>query len=269
VFALPLYDDNPTQRAAIVTWMVVGLCIAIFLWQQSLPARLGHAAALSFGMVPAVIFGTAHLPRELAVVPPWASLFTSMFLHGGWLHIAGNMLFLWIFGDNVEDAMGSLKFVVFYLTCGVVAALTQALAAPNSVVPMVGASGAIAGVLGAYLLLHPWANVRVLVVILIFIRLIDVPALIVLGLWFLGQVISAETTPASVGGVAFWAHIGGFLCGLLLLPIFKRRGVSLFGARRTRAFAVSGARVVRRGRIPTVIPHAPRDPWRGRRNPWH
>jgi membrane associated rhomboid family serine protease len=177
------------------------------------------------------------------------------------MHILGNMLFLWIFGDNVEDAMGSLRFLAFYLICGVAAALVQAAAAPDSRLPMIGASGAIAGVLGAFLLLYPRSNVRVLVVLLVFIRLVNVPAFIVLGLWFAAQVIGAETAPAATGGVAFWAHIGGFLCGVALLPLFKRPGTPLFGAPRTRAFAVSGARVVRRGRIPTVVPHDRGDRW--------
>jgi membrane associated rhomboid family serine protease len=261
MFALPLYDDNPTQRAAIVTWLIVGLCVFVFLWQESLSPRAFRAATLSFGMVPAVIFGGVHLPPRLAIVPPWASLLTSMFLHGGWLHILGNMLFLWIFGDNVEEAMGAFRFLVFYLICGVAAALAQAAAAPQSTFPMVGASGAIAGVLGGYLLLHPWSNVRVLVVILIFVRLLNVPALIVLGLWFAAQLIGAESAPAAAGGVAFWAHIGGFLCGLALLPLFKRPNIPLFAGPRTRAFTVSSARVVRRGRVPTVIPRDGGNPW--------
>ncbi len=261
MFTLPLSDDNPTERAAVVTWLIIGICAAVFLWELSLPPAMERAATLALGMVPAVVLGKASLAPGLAVVPPWATLLTSMFLHGGWLHILGNMLFLWIFGDNVEDAMGRFRFFVYYLLCGTAAALTQALMAPDSEMPMIGASGAIAGVLGGYALLHPRANVRVLVVILLFVRLVNVPALLVLGLWFLLQLSSAAMAPAAAGGVAFWAHVGGFLCGLTLLPIFRRPGIPLFGGARSRAFAVSGARLVRRGRIPTVIPREHQPPW--------
>ncbi len=255
MFTLPLSDDNPTERPAVITWAIIALCGVVFFWQLSLPPQGDRAAALSFGMVPSVLLGRAELAPGLALVPPWATLVTSMFLHGGWLHILGNMWFLWIFGDNVEDAMGRGRFTAFYLVCGAAAALTQALMAPESQMPMIGASGAIAGILGAYALLHPRANVRVLLVILLFVRLVNVPALVVLGLWFAVQLASAALVPGAAGGVAFWAHVGGFLCGLLLLPLFKRPGIPLFGLPRSQAFAVSGARLGRRGRVPTVLPH--------------
>lgn len=262
MITLPLDDDTPTQRAPVVTWAIIGICACVFLWQIFLPPDARQAVSMSFGMIPIVVLGQADLAPELVVVPPWVSVLTSMFLHAGWLHIIGNMLFLRIFGDNVEDAMGPLRFILFYLLCGSVAALTQALMAPDSEVPMIGASGAIAGVLGAYLLLFPRANVRVLLVFFFFIRLINVPALLVLGLWFAIQLLSAATAPAAAGGVAFWAHVGGFLCGLLLLPVFKRHSVSLFGASHSRAFAVSAAHLSRRGRVPTVVPRDRDNPWR-------
>lgn len=255
MFFIPLYDDNATRGAAIATWFLIIACSVVFLWQNGLSDAAQQAVALSLGMIPAVLLGDAHLPHALAVVPAWVTIFTSMFLHGGWLHIIGNMLFLWIFGDNVEDAMGRLRFLVFYFACGTVAALTQAFSDPGSHLPMIGASGAIAGVLGAYLMLYPRANVHVLMVIIIFIRIINVPAVIVLGIWFAGQLISAETVRPSLGGVAVWAHVGGFVAGVVLLPFFKRPDVPLFGAPQSRAFAVTGARVGRRGRIPTVVPH--------------
>jgi membrane associated rhomboid family serine protease len=265
MFALPLYDDTPTTRAALVTWAIILLCVAVFLWQVSLPPEALQGVELSLGMVPAVLFGSASLSPDLAVVPPWASLFTSMFLHGGWLHLFGNMLFLWIFGDNVEEAMGRLRFILFFALCGVVAALTQALVMPGSEMPMIGASGAISGVLAAYLLLFPRANVRMLVVILLFIRLVNVPAVLMLGLWFAGQVVSAAFSPADGGGVAVWAHVGGFLCGLFLLPWFKRGAVPLWQPPVSQAFAVAPPRL-RHGRIPVVIPRGdqgdrPRGPW--------
>ncbi|HIJ63715.1 MAG TPA: rhomboid family intramembrane serine protease [Rhodospirillaceae bacterium] len=254
MFTIPVADDNPTEHPAFVTWAIMALCLLAFLWQQSLPADAAQSLALSLGMVPAVLSGQAELAPELVVLPPWATLLTSMFLHGGWLHLAGNMLFLWIFGDNVEDAMGHGRFLAFYLAAGIAAALAQATAAPAAEVPMIGASGAIAGVLAGYLLLYPKANVRVLVVILLFIRLVNVPAMLVLGLWFLAQIGGAAMSSPEAGGVAFWAHVGGFLCGGALLPLFKHRDMRLFSAPQSQAFAVSPARLARRGRVPTVIP---------------
>src|SRR5262249_37728249 len=151
-----------------------------------------------------------------------------------------NMLYLWIFGDNVEDAMGRPRFVVFYLVCGTVAALAQSLAAPGSHVPMIGASGAIAGVLGAYLVLHPRANVTVLVVLVIFVRFVPMPAILVLGVWFLIQLLSGATTPTDEGGVAFLAHAGGFVSGMVLIPFFKRRQVAMLTPAVSRSFTVAG-----------------------------
>jgi membrane associated rhomboid family serine protease len=254
MFFLPLSDDNDTLRSAIVVWLIIGICTAVLIWQMSLPPRAAEAATLTFGMIPARLLGNRSVPEGLALIPAWATLFTSMFLHGGWLHLIGNMWFFRIFGDNVEDAMGPRRFTVFYLAVGAVAAITQAAMNQNSVLPMVGASGAIAGVLGAYLMLYPRANVRVFMFFFLFIRIINVPAILVLGIWFALQLIGAERAPADAGGVAFWAHVGGFLSGLVLLPLFKRGDIPLFGEARSRAFAISGARVARTGRIPTVVP---------------
>jgi len=182
--------------------------------------------------VPAVLFGHAELPPQVVMVPPAASVFTSMFLHGGWMHLIGNMLFLWIFADNVEASMGHLRFAVFYLLCGVAAVLAQALPDPGSEVPMIGASGAISGVLGAYLLLHPHARVLVLIPLGVFSQLVRLPAAMVLGLWFVLQLVSSLLTPSGQGGVAFGAHIGGFVAGAALIPLFKHRGVPLLGRAR-------------------------------------
>jgi membrane associated rhomboid family serine protease len=175
----------------------------------------------------------AMVPAEIVYAPSTDSyqrIFTSMFLHGGWMHIIGNMLFLWIFGDNVEDSVGHIKFIFFYLMCGVAAAAAQIFTQPDSLVPMIGASGAISGVLGAYLLLFPRAQVLVLIPIWIFIRFIDVPAWMLLIVWFAIQLLSGWGTlgAASGPGVAFWAHVGGFVAGLVLIPLVKRRGVRLF-----------------------------------------
>jgi membrane associated rhomboid family serine protease len=263
MFTIPLFDDSPTRRPAILTWLIIIACTIIFLWQESLSRSAQNAIVYSLGVVPAVLFGEAELPRRMQLVPAWATIFTSLFLHGGWLHLIGNMLYLWIFGDNVEDAMSRPRFLVFYLACGAAAALAQSLAAPGSTVPMIGASGAIAGVLGAYVLLHPRANVTVLIVIVIFVRFVRLPAIFVLGIWFIIQIVSGAMTSTNGGGVAFWAHTAGFLTGMVLLPLFKDRGVPLFSAPYSRSFSMVPARDVRRGSVP-----AAGDFRGGRRGPW-
>lgn len=272
---LPIADDNPTRRTPWVTWTLMGLCIMVFLWQQSLEPVEGRAAVVAYGVIPArLLEGTPLHPSVFeyaAYVPAWLTVVTSMFMHGGWLHLGGNMLYLWIFGNNVEDSMGHGRFIVFYLLCGTVAALAQSLPVPGSEIPMVGASGAIAGVLGAYLLLHPRANVRVFFWLLIIIRIINVPAAVVLVGWFLVQFWSGANAPVDAGGVAFLAHMGGFVAGCGLILLFKERGVPLWGGARTRPFAVSSARDLRRGgSVPHVDlperhrPRHPASPW-GRR----
>lgn len=193
-------------------------------------------------MIPARLFGTGELRADIAAVPAWSTLLTSMFMHGSWLHLGLNMLFLWIFGDNVEDSMGHLRYAVFYLVCGIAAAMTQALIHPDSTIPMVGASGAISGILGAYLLLHPYATVRVLIVIVVFVTIVHVPALFVLGLWFFTQLMSAAFSPTGGPGIAFWAHVGGFVAGMALVPVFKQKDVPLFQPAHSRAFAIERRR---------------------------
>jgi len=217
---IPLRDDNPVRIVPFVTWGVVAACALAFLVQISLGAPDFNRMIFALGAIPAVLFGHAYLPPEIALVPPAATVVSSMFLHGGWLHLIGNMLYLWIFGDNIEDRMGHLRFLMFYLACGVAAVFAQAVPAPESVVPMVGASGAISGVLGAYLLLFPRARVLVLVPLGFVLQVIRLPAVWVLGLWFLVQLLSSLMAPAGEGGVAFRAHLGGFLTGLLLAPVF-------------------------------------------------
>ncbi|HUC66769.1 MAG TPA: rhomboid family intramembrane serine protease [Stellaceae bacterium] len=242
---LPLYDDNPRVTAPVVTYGLIAACAVVFLWQLSLGPGAQEAIAFAYGMVPATLLGSARLPHELQLVPPWATLITSMFLHGGWLHLLGNMLYLWLFGRGVESAMGAPRYLVFYLVSGVAAALAQAAADPGAEVPLIGASGAIAGTLGAYLVLHPRSNIVVFVWIFIFVRLIAVPAVIVLGLWFLMQLLSALATASGEPGIAFWAHVGGFVLGMLLVPLFRRRGVGMLQPRRSTAF--STRRPQRRG----------------------
>jgi membrane associated rhomboid family serine protease len=217
---IPLRDEHRVSSMPVVTWAIVGACVAIFFWQASMDAPEFNRAIFSLGVIPAVLFGHAQLPPEIAMVPPAATIVTSMFLHGSWMHLAGNILYLWIFGDNIEDRMGTVRFVLFYLACGTVAALAQALPAPESAVPMVGASGAISGVLGAYLLLFPRNRVLVLVPIGFILKVIRMPAVWVLGLWFAIQLVSSLMAPSGEGGVAFRAHLGGFVAGLVLAPLF-------------------------------------------------
>jgi membrane associated rhomboid family serine protease len=222
---IPLKDYNPVRYIAFpfVTVALIAACVLAFLWQLSLgPAQTRVIYAL--GAVPAVITGDRELPPGVALVPAEVTLVTSMFLHGSWLHLGGNMLFLWIFGDNVEDAMGHVRFVVFYLLSGVVAALAHVAVDPASQVPTIGASGAISGVLGAYLVLHPRAEVLTL----FFRFFVTLPAFVVLGLWFGLQALSAYVEMGGKeGGVAWWAHIGGFLAGAVLVIPFRRRVVPL------------------------------------------
>ncbi len=225
----PLFDENSTSRRPLIVWMVMATCIIVFFWQQSLddvPARL---ALYQLGFVPTIVFQSDTLPTRLILVPAWTTIITSMFLHGGWLHLGGNMLYLWIFGDNVEDAMGRFRFILFFLLCGIAAALAQAAINPSSSIPMVGASGGIAGVLGAYLILHPKAAVRCLLVIIVFFRFINLPAWLVLGGWIGLQFAAApQAFQGTGGGVAYMAHIGGFVAGVVLIPFFKKRHISLF-----------------------------------------
>lgn len=226
---IPLKDDNPSRITPLVTYAFIGACVLIFLWQLSIGTQRSVYAA---GVIPAVLLGDAQLPPGVALVGPWMSVFTSMFLHGGFMHLAGNMLYLWIFGDNVEDSMGHVRFVIFYLLCGVAAVFAQALPEPNSQVPMIGASGAISGVLGAYMLLFPHARVLVAIPLGFVLQTARLPAIWVLLLWFGLQLLSNVMSANAVGGVAFRAHIGGFLAGMALIPFLKNRDVRLWHPRR-------------------------------------
>ena len=216
---IPLSDENRTSRTPVVSYALLGAIVLAFLWQL----QAGNAAVYAFGLIPARLVHGALLPPQLEWAPAWATVFTSMFLHGGWMHLGGNLLYLWIFGDNVEDALGRGRFVAFYLICGVGAALVQTVSETTSMIPMIGASGAISGVLGAYLRLFPHARVRVLVPLFIVFYTIRVPAWVVLGLWFLFQLASSAMIQPGQGGVAFFAHIGGFLSGLILVGLLMPR----------------------------------------------
>ena len=227
----PLHDDNPAKTTAFVTYGLVISCVLVFAWQLSLGQYVQHMV-YSLGTVPSVLFNIKSLPAELERIPAVATLFTSMFLHGGWMHLIGNMLYLWIFGNNVEDAMGHRRFIFFYLLCGIIAVLAHALTNPQSNVPMIGASGAISGVLGAYLLLYPHARVLVAIPLGFIIHTTRISAKWVLGLWFLLQIFNTLSASNEQGGVAWAAHIGGFVAGMLLIPFFKYRKVALFAPAR-------------------------------------
>lgn len=223
----PLYDENPTRSIPWVTFGLIGLNCLVFLWQISL-GPVGERALLSFGFIPAVLFGQADLPPELAVVPPYLTLLSSQFLHGGFMHLAGNMLYLWIFGNNVEEALGPLRYTLFYLACGIAAALFQGSVEWGSTIPMIGASGAISGVLGAYVLLFPRARILVLIPLGFILYPARLSAMWVLGAWFLLQSAGALLGHADQPGIAWWAHFGGFIAGCVLILFVRRRGVPLF-----------------------------------------
>ena len=214
---IPLKDDNPTSGKPIVTYFLIGLCIFIFFIQLGSQSYKTGQLFYSYGLIPSVLMGHNELPMDLYAVPAFVSIFTSMFMHGGFMHLIGNMLYMWIFADNIEDNLGPKKFVIFYLLSGVGAAMTQVLMDTHSQIPMVGASGAIGGVLGAYLINHPNARVLVLIPFGFFSQLIKIRALYVLGFWFILQFIS------SGGGVAYAAHIGGFVSGMILILFFNKK----------------------------------------------
>lgn len=242
----PIRDHNPTGRTPFVTYAIIAANIVVFLSYLSLqsnPAAL-QGFFLDWAVIPAAVSNGQGLH----------ALVSSMFLHGGWMHLIGNMLFLFIFGDNVEDQLGHAGFALFYLACGIGAGLMQVYAAPSSTIPLVGASGAIAGVMGGYLLMFPRARVDLLIIIVIIIKIIPVPAWAMLILWLGIQVFSGLSAPADVGGVAYWAHTGGFILGLgLMLPVWLARGGPLFWKRTHGHPAHAEARyAIGRSRIPNV-----------------
>lgn len=227
---IPLRDINPTERFSVVTAFFIAVNIAVFIYELSLGTVARDAFVSSFALIPQRLF----FPQAAAqgAVPVEATMFTSMFMHGGFLHIAGNMLYLWIFGNNVEDSMGRMRFIVFYFFCGIIAAYSHALANTSSVVPMIGASGAISGVLGAYLMLYPRARVLTLVAFGLYVRTVQLPAMFVLGFWFVLQFLSALVSAGTGEGVAWYAHVGGFVAGMALIGLFKRKKVPFWGRKR-------------------------------------
>jgi membrane associated rhomboid family serine protease len=221
---IPIRDDNPIRITPYFTIALIVINCLVFIYEFAQGTQGFREFTFKYGLIPAELMqGRDLTPPEYSYLAssPYLNLFTSMFMHGGIIHLAGNMLYLWIFGNNIEDVLGHFKFVIFYLLSGLVAALAFALVNPNSTVPLVGASGAIAGILGAYMVRFPHARVHTLIWFFIFIRVVALPAVFLLGFWFLLQIISSSSTVS--GGVAWFAHIGGFIFGAAVFLIFGLR----------------------------------------------
>lgn len=227
----PYRDDNPTLSTPVVTILLIGLNVAVWILVQGMGNDpLLARSVCELGLIPGEFLGRVVPGTSIPLTPTescvlgvqrhWYTPLSSMFLHGGWFHLIGNMWFLWVFGNNVEDSMGRGRFLVFYLLCGLAAAGAQTFINPSSITPMVGASGAIGGIMGAYVVLYPRVRVHMLVFLLIFITRIVVPAYLMLGYWFLLQLVSGSAAQGE-GGVAFWAHVGGFVAGAALIALFK------------------------------------------------
>jgi len=219
---IPLRDDNPSSTRPFVTYLIIAVCVAAFLYMRSLGSESQiERFVFRYGAIPGEVTGRSGA----AVTEEYPTLITSMFLHGGWLHLGGNMLYLWIFGDNVEDRMGHVGFLIFYIITGIAAVMSHILLEPNSSVPLIGASGAIAGVLGAYLVLFPRHRILSLIPFGLFSRFVHVPAIYFLPIWFVLQLISGLVSIAAgqAQGIAWWAHVGGFVAGMVLVFVFARR----------------------------------------------
>ncbi|OGP51110.1 MAG: rhomboid family intramembrane serine protease [Deltaproteobacteria bacterium RBG_13_43_22] len=216
---IPLKDDNPTQTFPLVTIVIIGFNILVYLYQLTLSAEGLEYFILRYGAIPGRLIHPLLQDYSSGQTIPYAlTIFSSMFIHGGLIHLLGNMLYLWVFGNNVEDYLGHVKFIIFYLISGFFAAFIHTLSEINSPIPMIGASGAIAGILGAYLVLFPRANVSTLFIFIIFFKIIKVPAVLILGLWFLFQLLNAGS---GGGSVAWYAHVGGFITGIILIRAFR------------------------------------------------
>lgn len=237
----PFRDHNPSNRLPYVTYALIAINVLVFLTHLD-PTQIG-----------AFYEKYALVPIWIAEGHDYEDFLTSMFMHGGWMHLIGNMLFLWIFGDNIEDTLGHVGFLVFYIVCGIAAALAHVLLNLGSNVPLIGASGAIAGVMGAYWLLFPRAKVDVLIIMVIMVRTFTIPAFIVLTIWLGMQVFSGFSTASGGGGVAYWAHFGGFIAGaLIMLPIWRARGAKMFWHQNAYAPPYPEAPKLTYGRIPTI-----------------
>jgi rhomboid family protein len=232
---IPYKDENPTLRPPVVTFVLIAANVAAWVFLQGMgQSPVLEQSICHLGLVPGHLLGgiSPGTPVQLGPdlycrvgdLPGWATVLTSMFMHGGWLHLIGNMWFLWIFGNNVEDSSGRARFLLFYLLCGAIAAGAQSIATPDSPIPMVGASGAISGVMGAYIVLYPRVRVHMLVILGFYVGKIAVPAYLMLGYWLLIQLVSgALAVGQESGGVAFLAHAGGFVGGMVLIYLFRNK----------------------------------------------
>ena len=220
MFFFPISDVNATKNKPIISWIFLICCILIFIYQKNSDYHFEQKTILSFGMIPSVLFNIKQLSDDLATIPAYMTLISSMFLHGGWMHLIGNMTYLYIFGDNIEDELGKFKFLIFYISCGIFAGLCQALIDVNSEIPMIGASGAISGILGAYLILFPKKDIKVFFWFFIFIKVFRIPAMYVIGCWIFIQFFSLNNSEES--NIAYLAHIGGFISGIILIFMFRK-----------------------------------------------
>ncbi len=221
MFFFPISDVNTTKNKPIISWIILICCILIFIYQKNLGYHFEQKIILTFGMIPSVLFKIKQLPDELAIISSYITLVSSMFLHGGWMHLIGNMTYLYIFGDNIEDELGKIKFIIFYILCGIIAGLSQALIDIYSEIPMIGASGAISGILGAYLILFPKKEIKVFFWFFIFIKIFRIPAMYVIGCWIFFQFFSLNNSEES--NIAYLAHIGGFMAGIILIFFFRKK----------------------------------------------
>ncbi|MFH1729020.1 MAG: rhomboid family intramembrane serine protease [Pseudomonadota bacterium] len=218
---IPFKDDNPSATFPIVTVSLIIINVAVFIFQLYLGKNNGYFI-YNYGVIPAEIWGFKNIAHSTEI-NPFLSIITSMFLHGGYLHLIGNMLYLWIFGDNIEDTFGHFSFLIFYIICGIVGASFNIIFSPGSQIPMIGASGAIAGVLGAYILRYPFAKIHTLFIIIIFFKIFKLPALFVLGFWFFIQAMNSLPSIGYTGGqVAWFAHVGGFVAGFLIMLFYPK-----------------------------------------------
>jgi membrane associated rhomboid family serine protease len=217
------YAGGARPRFPLVNLTLIVINIAVFVYQLSLGDRL-NTFFLTWGVIPQELTtGTDRAPLLPSGLPVYVTLLSSIFMHGGWLHLIGNMLFLWVFGDNVENAFGSVKYLLFYVVCGVAASWAQIITDTSSQIPMIGASGAVAGVMGAYLIMFPGAMVRTIVSIVFFVTVVHLPAIILIGLWFLLQLFQGISSVGMDAGTAFWAHVGGLIVGAALTPLLRSR----------------------------------------------
>jgi len=260
---IPLHDESRPHLTPWVVRSVVLICVAVYFYQLTLIGRAEGLFFYQYGLIPSSFFGTADLPDDVAVIHPWLTLLTTLFVHGGFVHLLGNMLFLWTFGDNIEDCMGHVRFAIFFLLTGAIAALCHAGWDMDARVPLVGASGAIAGVLGGYILLYPKSRILVGIPLGPLFLPIRLRAWLLIGIWFALQLFNVISSGIDGGGTAWLAHIGGFIAGLVLLPIFKSSDRKLFSSETDMAVSEKTKPMALKVMRPDPHPcaPAPKGPW--------